>query len=126
MNSKRLKILKYLPLLSVLGFLGFIKNGDNHFNYSRFIFFGFIFAYWEYKFLSSEPKKEILNECHHRTKYVIYPIAAILCLVFILLFHFNIISYEVLINLSVLSIGLLAITGIFITQKLYNKLLMKQ
>lgn len=126
MDSKHLKILKYLPLLSLLGFLGFIKNANNHFNYSRFIFFGFIFAYWEYRFLSSEPKKEILNECHYRTKYIIYPFASILCLVLIFLFHFELISYEELINLAALLIGFLAIIGTFITHRLYNKLSVKQ
>lgn len=122
MDSKHLKLLKYLPWLSLLGFLGFIKNADNHFNYSRFIFFGFIFAYWEYRFLSSNPKKEILNQCHHRTKHLLYPFAAILCFVFIFMFHFELISCEVLINLVALSVGLLAIMSIFFTQKIYNNL----
>lgn len=122
MSTVHLKLLKYLPLLSLLGFLGFIKDGNNHFTYSRFIFFGFIFAYWEYKFLLTEPKEELLNECHHRTKCILYPFAALFCVVFILMSYFSLISSETLINLAILTIGLLAVTSIFITQKLYHNL----
>lgn len=123
MKALHLKLLKYLPLLSVLGFLGFIKTVDNHFNYSYFGFFVFLFAYWEYKFLLSEPQEEILDECYRWTKkYIIYPVAAILCLVFILMFYFKWIGYDTLIDLAVLSICLLAVSGMFIVQKRYYKL----
>ena len=121
MNSIHLILLKYLPLLSPLGFFGFIKTVDNHFNYSRFGFFVFVFAYWEYKFLVSEPQKEILTECYRQTKHILYPLATIFCLTFIIMFYFKWFSYNTLYGIMVLCICFLIILGIFIPQKLYIK-----
>lgn len=121
MHSIRLKILKYLPLLSLFGFLGFIKTADNHFNYPQFSFFVFIFAYWEYKFLATEPQKEILVKCYRQTKHILYPFAVILCLALIVMFYFNWISSNTLFTLATFFISFLVILGIFIPQKLYFK-----
>ncbi len=126
MSSIHLIILKYLPLLSPLGFLGFIKTADNQFNYSRFGFFIFVFAYWEYRFLVSEPQKEILAKCYCQTKHFLYPFAAIFFLIFIIMFYFKWFSYNTLYGIAALCICLLIILGIFMPQKLYVKFSKKQ
>lgn len=122
MNSIRLKILKYLPLLSLLGFSGFIRTPDNHLDYSRFGFFVFISAYWEYKFLAAEPQKDLLAECYRKTKRIIYPFATIFFLFIIILFYFSWVDYNTLLDLATLFIVFLVLLGVFIPQRLYYKL----